>query len=447
VPELVDIARRVATAACGGEQVEAYVSWTKDTHVRAYDRGIETLSSAEGAGVGVRVIVGKKQGFAYVGSLEGDAPVEALAEARDNAGFASEDEHAAIASPDGVEALELDLWRYELVSTPTEAKTEMALELERLAYAVDKRIRTVVEADYSDTAIEFAIATSTGIEESGRRTRCYVGTEVIADDGRGDQTGYGYSLGRAPLDLDLEDAAAKAVERAVRLLGATKPPSAPVTVVLDPRVTATLLSVLASTLSGEEVAKGRSLFAGRVGEEVAHPAFRLVDDPTNTAAPGAARVDSEGLACRRNVLIEDGRLLGYLYDTRAGHLAGVRSTASAVRGGFKSTPGVGARALTLDRGEHDPEEILRLVGEGLYVQKVSGVHSGVNRVSGDFSVGAVGLLISGGSFAEPVREFTIASTIQRMLQHVLFIGSDLTWPAGNACGLTLAIGEMSMGGA
>jgi PmbA protein len=446
VPELAAIARRIAHAACGGEQVEAYVSWTKDVHVRAYEADIETLSSAETAGVGVRVVVGNRQGFAYVGSLEGSGPEEALAEARDNASFASEDEHAGLATPDGVEPVELDLWRDELASTSTAAKTEMALELERLARAADKRIRTVVEADYSDTAVEFAIATSTGIEASGRKTHCFVGTEVIANDGRGDQGGYGYSLGRAPADLDLEEAAARAVEQAVRMLGATKPASRMVTAVPDPRVTSTLLSVLASTLSGEEVAKGRSLFANRVGEQVAHPSFKLVDDPTNTAAPGAARVDSEGLACRRNVLIEEGRLLGYLYDTRAARLAGVRSTASAVRAGFKSTPGVGARALALTAGDHDPEEILRLVGDGLYVQSVQGVHSGVNRVSGDFSVGAEGLMISGGAFAEPVRELTIASTIQRMLQHVLFIGSDVEWRAGNACGLTLAIGGISMSG-
>lgn len=446
MPDLLDIARRVATAACGGEQVEAYVSWALDTHVRAYDGGIESLSSAETTGVGVRVVSGKRQGFAYVGSVEGDAPEQALAEARDNAAFSSEDEHVGLSVGDGFEPVELDLWRDELTTTSVADKTELALELERRSRNIDERVRTVREADYADGASEFAIATSTGIESSGRRTRCYVATRVIADDGTGDQSGMGYTIGRAPSELDLDLAAEQAVERAVRMLGATKPAGRTVTVVFDPHVTATLLGVLASTLSGEEVAKGRSLFAGRVGEEIAHPAFRLVDDPTDVAAYGAARVDSEGLACRRNVLIEDGRLIGYLYDTYAGRLAGVPSTASAVRGGFKSTPGVGARALALDPGEHDQEAIIRLVGEGLYVQHVSGVHSGVNRVSGDFSVGADGLLISGGALGAPVREFTVASTIQRMLQHVTLIGSDLEWLAGNACGLTLAIGEMSMGG-
>jgi PmbA protein len=446
VPDLLSTARRIAAAAGADEQIEAYVSWGRDTHVRAYDGSIESLSSAETTGVGVRVVVGKRQGFAYVGSLEGDGPQEALAEARDNASFATEDEHVGLAVPDAVDPVDLDLWRDELVAASVAAKTELALDLEKRARSADSRLRSVVEADYADAAIEFAIAASTGIEATGRRTRCHVATEVIANDGRGDQSGYGYSVGRAPSELDLDDAAQKAAVRATRLLGATKPASRTLTVVLDPRVTATLLGVLASTLSGEEVAKGRSLFAGRVGEEVGSPALHLVDDPTDQEALGAARVDSEGLACRRNVLIDGGRLTGYLYDTYAGRLAGVPSTASAVRAGFKSTPGVGARALALRPGDHDQDAILRQVADGLYVQHVKGVHSGVNTVSGDFSVGAEGLLIRGGTFAEPVREITVASTIQRMLQHVILIGSDLEWLAGNACGLTIAIGDMSMGG-
>jgi PmbA protein len=92
------------------------------------------------------------------------------------------------------------------------------------------------------------------------------------------------------------------------------------------------------------------------------------------------------------------------------------------------------------------DEVLAVVGEGLYVQSVTGIHSGVNPVSGDFSVGAEGLLIKGGSLAEPVREVTVASTLQRMLQSVVAIGGDLRWLPGVAAGQTLAIGDMQLSG-
>ena len=199
-------------------------------------------------------------------------------------------------------------------------------------------------------------------------------------------------------------------------------------------------------MSGEAVVKGRSFFAGRIGEEVAASSVTLVDDPTDTRAYGAASHDGEGLACRRNVLISDGFLRMFVFDTVSGRRAGMPSTGSAMRGGFAGTPSAGCRALILSPGDLGAEQILAAVSEGLYVQSVSGIHSGVNPVSGDFSVGAEGLMIRNGALAEPVREATVASTLQRMLQSVVAIGNDLRWLPGAAAGQTLAVADMQLSG-
>jgi PmbA protein len=294
--------------------------------------------------------------------------------------------------------------------------------------------------------VEATVATSTGIRSRVRRTGCFLSAEAIAGETDDTQTGYGFSVGRSPEELSLARAADDAVQRATRLLGARKPASARLTVVFEPEVSSTLLSILAGTLSGEAVLKGRSLFADRVGESVSTPGVTLVDDPTDARAYAASAFDAEGLACRRNSLIDDGVLQGYLYNTYAGRRAGRASTASAVRAGFKGAPGVGARALSLVPGPLSQEEVLAAVGDGLLVQSVAGIHSGVNPISGDFSVGAEGLMIRDGALAEPVREITIASTIQRMLLGILHVGADLEWLPGNAAGMTLAIADLSMSG-
>jgi PmbA protein len=204
--------------------------------------------------------------------------------------------------------------------------------------------------------------------------------------------------------------------------------------------------VIASALSGEALVKGRSFFDGRIGELVAAPSVTLVDDPTDARTFRASTHDGEGLACRRNVLIADGILQMFVFDTVSAKRAKTQPTGSALRGGFAGTPSAGCRALVLSPGTRGPEEILASVGEGLYVQSVIGVHSGVNPVSGDFSVGAEGLMIRDGVLAEPVREVTVASTLQRMLQDVVEIGSDLRWLPGVAAGQTLAIADMSLSG-
>jgi PmbA protein len=445
--ELLDIATRVAGAARDGEQVEAYVARGRSTEVKVFEGDVESLSSAESAGVGIRIIAGSRQGFAYAGSLDESVVIETLAEARDNASFGTADEYLGLASPDGVAAPSLDLWRDGLASFPPAEKVGQALELERLVRAGDPRIRQVESAYWGDSMGESAVATSTGIAASSRGTSCYVSAFAIAGEGAETQTGGGYSVGRAPDEIDLDKAARDAVERATRLLGARKPPSRRLVVVLEPRIAATLLSILGGTLDGESVLKGRSLFADRIHEQVSVPELTLVDDPTDPDAYAASQYDAEGLASRRNVLIEGGVLHRFLYNTYAARRAGTTSTASAVRAGFKSGPGVGARALSLVPGSKSPEEIVSSIGSGLLVQSISGVHSGVNPVSGDFSVGAEGMLFKDGTLTEPVREITIASTLQRMLLGVVAIGSDLERLPSSAAGLTLAIDDVSMSGA
>ena len=450
--DLDDLAQSVVGRARAGEGMEVYVTRGTDTEVRAYDGEVESLTSADSSGVGIRVLVdgpggaGSQVGFAWAGSLDPDVIAATLDDARDNARFATPDPDVVLAEPDGVPAVQLDLWDDGVAATPMEKKVALALDLERATRAADPRVRQVSSADYSDSRVEVALASTTGISSFRRRTNAFLSVDAIAGDGADTQTGSGFSVGRGPGDLVPDEAMDDAVARATRMLGAQKAQSGHCTVVFDPRVVSTLLAVVASALSGEAVVKGRSLFAGRIGESVAVGGVTLVDDPTDSRAYGAASHDGEGLACRRNVLISEGVLRMFVFDTVSARRAGTVSTGSAVRGGFAGTPSAGCRALVLAPGARGHDEIVAAVGDGLYVQSITGVHSGVNPVSGDFSVGAEGLKIEGGALGQPVREVTVASTLQRMLQSVVEVGGDLRWLPGVAAGQTVAIADMALSG-
>lgn len=187
------------------------------------------------------------------------------------------------------------------------------------------------------------------------------------------------------------------------------------------------------------------MFADRLGEAVAASGTTLIEDPTLSEAYAAATHDGEGVPTRRTEIIRDGVLVSLLHNTYTARKAATRTTGSAMRG-LGSAPGVGARALFLEPGALGPEDILASVPEALYVQSVNGLHSGTNPASGDFSVGAEGLMVRAGSFAEPVREVTIASTLQRMLLDLGEVGSDLTWLPGGGAGQTLLISDMALSG-
>lgn len=447
---LVALARRVAEQARAGEQVEAYVVRTRDTEVEVFGGEVESLSVAGVEGAGIRVIAGGRQGFAWAGSLDEEVVHETLAEARDNAVFGAVDEWNGLASAAdlaGFEAPDLDLWRDDLLAVPTDEKVRLALELEAATKAADPRVRAVESAGYGDGMSEAAVASSEGVEAYARRTTCSAYSFALAGEAAETQTGYGFAAGRTVADLDLDAIPRDASERAVRLLGAQQPRGRRIPVILDPLVTRSFLGVLSAALNGESVLKGRSFFAERVGDVVAADGVTLLDDPTDPRALGASTHDAEGVPTRRNDLVVGGVLRGFLHNVYTGRRSGGATTASALRGGYKSTPGVGVRALRLEPGRLSPAEIMAAVPEALYVQSVSGLHSGTNPISGDFSVGAEGLMVRDGAFAEPVREVTIASTLQRMLLDVVEVGADLTFLPGATAGMTLLIAEMTMSGA
>ncbi|MEJ7799227.1 MAG: TldD/PmbA family protein [Ilumatobacter sp.] len=443
--DLLDIVDRVVARAQPGEQVEAFVSRGGDTEVRVYHGEVEHFVAAQAEGIGIRIIRDGRTGFAYAGTLDDAAVAEVLAEARDNVQFGTVDEWAGLAEPDGVSVTDQSLWNDELAGFETDRKIELAKELERLTVGADSRIR-IDDSNYADAYGEAAVASTTGIRQWGRENGCYVSISTLADDGDETQTGFGFSVGRTPTVLDLERAAREAADRATRLLGARKPASGRTTVVLDPFVTAQFLGIISSTLNGEAVVKGRSLFKDRLGDEVASPLVTLVDDPTNPLAYTATDVDGEGLAARRNSLIDHGVLQQFTHNSYSARRAGTVSTGNATRGGFGGTPGVGALALSLQPGSRSQQEIVAGIDHGLLVQSVTGIHSGVNTISGDFSTGAAGLMIRDGQLAEPVREFTIASTLQRMLLDIVEVGGDVDWLPMPAAGVTLVIDDVTMSG-
>ena len=444
--DLVDLARRVVADAGPGEQVEVMVSRRTSTTVKAYDGEVESLTSADSSGAGVRVIRDGRQGFAHCGSLDAEVLRETLDEARNNATFAEPDEFNGLAVPDGVESIPHDQWSEAVVEFAADRKIDLALDLERRVRGLDPRITGVRSTSYGDGWGEIALVSSIGIEVTDRGSSCSISTQPLARDGDETQTGWSVDVSRDPDALDLEHVAAEAVDRATRLLGATKPPSARMTVVLEPRLAITLLGIVSGMLSAEVVLKGRSPFVDRVGETVGSSVLTLIDDPTRQESIGAEQYDGEGLACRANPLIIDGVLQGFLHDSYTGRRSGTASTGSAIRGA-RSLPGVGAQLLVMSPGSRSFDELVASIDHGLYVGSLTGLHSGVNRVSGDFSVGADGIMIRGGAMAEPVRELTLGSTLQRLLLDVVEVGGDFEWLPGGDGGASLVIADVSVSGA
>jgi PmbA protein len=445
-PDLLDLCDAAVAAAADGEALEAYAEESRHTEASALRGEVEGLRFAESRGVGVRVIRDGRVGYAWAADPDADEVRTAVGRARENAALAEPDEAHVLPPAEEAEPMP-ELFREASAAVPTADKVEMALEIERRAISRDPRSTRVDLAQVGDAVSRVAIASTTGVRAGSARTDAWCVVVTLAGDDDETQTGFSFRIGRGLDQLEWEPVVDEAVERGVRLLGATKPPTARVPVILDRYAASSFLGVLAGAVSADAVQKRRSLFADREGERIGSELFTLVDDGRHPDGPAAAPFDDEGTPTGRTELFTAGVLNGFLYDAvtaaRAGR--GRRSTGNGRRSGYRSVPGVGTTNFYVEAGTSSFEELLARAEGGVLIQEVSGVHSGANPISGEFSVGATGLRVSGGALGEPLREMTIASTLPEMLAAVTGVGDDLRFFSSVGTP-TILIGEMTLAG-
>lgn len=447
--ELSAAARRAVEAAtgAGASDAEAYVSRESGRTVRVHGGEVESLTAATQTGVGIRAWSGHRVGYAYGTDLSEAGVAAIAARAAEAAAVADEDEFAAPPQPAEAEALP-GLSDPSIAEWETPRAVDLALTVERTALESDPRLVGVEVAVYADSGEQVAIASSTGVAGEYESSSCYAYLQALAEGEGARETGLGFGLARGPRGLDPEAIGDEAAERALAMIGAGKPASRSCPVVLDETVAASFAGLIGGRLGAKAVQRGRSPFAVRLDEAVASEAFALHDDGRDPQGPASAPFDAEGVPRRRTALIEGGRLRSYLYDTYTANREGVSSTGSAARQGYRSLPSVSSSNLMVAPGTLSFEQLLAEAGDGILVTDVAGLHSGVNPVTGVFSVGASGREIRSGALAEPVREFTIAGELVAMLGAVSAAGAETRWvPFGGSVSTPpLLIAEMAISG-
>lgn len=436
------------TLAAGAGEAEAYATEATKREIRVHGGEVESLSTATERGIGVRAWDGTRLGFAYGTDLSADGMADLARRAAGAAAVADEDEFAGPAMAAGQAEPLAGLSDSSVEDWGVAEAAELALSVERAALAADDRVAAVEQAVYFDSAERVAIVGSTGIGGEYESTAAYAYLQALAEGDSGRESGLGFGIGRGPAELDPERIGREGALRATDMIGAAKPGSRSCPVVLDPTVAASFVGLLGGAVSADAIQRGRSPLAGKLGETVAGEAFVLHDDGRHPKGLDSSPFDGEGVPRRRTELIGGGELKSLLFDTYSARRSGSSSTGNAGRSGYRSLPSVSASNLIVATGDLDFEGLLRRAGDGVYVTDVAGLHSGVNPVTGVFSVGASGRAIEGGALAGALREFTIASDLISMLRAVAATGSEARWvPFGGAVSAPpVLIGEMTVAG-
>lgn len=427
----------------GADQSEAFVIKSKDLTIDVSNGSVETLKLAEDRGLGLRVFRQGRVGFAYTSDLSEAAVNEIILQALANSDKTSPDEFNILPAPGGQYA-GLDLYDRQIEEVPVEEKIEIAKAIEKIARGHDPRVTITERSSYFDTWYQILLANSHGISAGYQGAYCGCYADVVAEENGDTQTGFAVKMTLRFKDLEPSGVGLEAAQKAVRKLGAKSINTQKAVIVFDPYIATSFLGVIAPALSAEALQKGKSLFAGKAGQGVASEKVTIIDDGSMPGGIASSPFDGEGVPTSRTVLVEKGKLRGYLHNTYTAAKDGVGSTGNGTRGSFKSTPEVGTTNFYVEPGQTAPEDLITDIGRGLYITDVMGMHT-ANPISGDFSVGAAGILIENGRLTIPVRGVAIAGNILDLLNEVEEVGSDLTFFGGKGAP-TLRISRMVISG-
>ncbi len=439
----------LAESACknaklaGAGEAEAYLSYNREFSAEVREGQTETIKVALDRGLGLRVVKNGKVGFAYTSDLEKASLKNIADQAIANARETAADPYRIFPSPSPLYP-ELELYDSAVVKTPVETKIDLAKAMEEAARAFDPRVKIIESSNYQDIEACVLLVNSKGIKNSYRATYCGVNLSLVAGEGEDQQTGFAMDYRLRFDDLDAEKIGREAAFRAVRMLGAKPVSTRETTVLFDPYVAAGFLDLLGPALTAEAVQKGRSLFMGKVNQPVAALTVNIIDDGIMPGGIASAPFDGEGVQMSRKTLIEEGILKGYLHNTYTAAKENGASTGNCMRSSYKSAPDVGTTNFFIQPGVYTPDELINSTGNGIYITEVIGMHT-ANPISGDFSVGAAGILIENGQLTKPVRGIAIAGNIQEVFQQIDGIGSDLIFFGGQGSP-TLRIARMVVSG-
>jgi PmbA protein len=426
----------------GADAAEVYLETTRNLSVQVLKAEIETIEEASSQGVGFRVFVDNKMGFSHCNDFSDRALEDTISRAVAFAKLSSPDENNVLTDEAGVTRID-ELYDPGIASVPMDNKINMALELENLALGVEG-ITKSSGAGYGEGESEIFIGNSNGIVKSYQSSGCYLGVYVVAEKGDQKNTG-GETCSRVFFSdlMSLEEIAERASKKALELLDPVMIETQKAAIIFDPAVARSLLGGVITAINGERVLQGASFLKDYLNRQFASPLLTMIDDGTRSRSLGSSPFDGEGVPTKRNVLVENGVLKSFIYNTKAANRAGVKSTGNASRNGFTALPGIGVHNVSLATGNHSQSEIIAGTARGLILKEVTGY--GIDAVSGNFSGGASGLWIVNGEIKHPVKGVTIAGRAFEILNGIDMVGNDIDLNRRFAAP-TFRVAEMQIGG-
>lgn len=417
--------------------------------VTIYEGEIDQYSVNSNSGLSFRGLYNDKMGYSYTEILDEYALEMLIKNAKENA-MAIEDEDIEIIYGNKDVYSSIDSYNEELEKVDVNEKINLALQLEKDTKAESEKVKTIDDCIVASGKGERYISNSKGLDLKHISNMIYAMVSPVVEDGGKVNTAYSFKASYDIKEIDTKKLAKESVSDALSYMGAESVPSGKYGIIVRNDVMADILSTFWGIFSAYNVQKGMSLLKGKLGTNIASNKVTIIDDPLMKKGLCSIPFDDEGVATYTKTVIEEGLLKTYLYNLKTAKKDGVKSTGNASKASYSSPIGTSPSNFYIKPGNKDLAELMKILGDGLFITEVQGLHSGANTVSGDFSLAAKGFVIKNGEVIKPVEQITVAGNFYNMLLDIVYLGSDFKFgiPTGNSCfgSPSLILKELSVAG-
>lgn len=422
-----------AALSTGGDFAEIYVEDRTNTGILLIGGKVDSTMSGRDYGVGVRIFKGFNSVYAYTNKSDRDSLISTAKKAAQ-----------AIEGNQNGTALNLEKSSvssiHNILVDPSSIEKTKKVQLMRQAYDTAfnySELITQVSVNYTDYTQNIMVANSEGLWREDTRTRCRLGISSVASKNGEMQSGFfgpGASKGYEFFEnLDVNHYATEASRIAVTMVNAKYSPSGKMAVIIDNGFGGVIFhEACGHGLEATSVAKGLSVFSGKVGQQIASPIVTAIDDGSIPGEWGSYNIDDEGTKSQRNVLIENGILKGYMIDKLNARRMKMDITGSSRRQGYRYAPTSRMSNTYIDNGKSTPEEIIANTEKGIYAKHMGG--GSVNPATGEFNFSVMeGYIVENGQIKDPVRGATLIGKGTDILTKIDMVGNNLLQSQG-MCG-------------
>ncbi|MGL4971282.1 MAG: TldD/PmbA family protein, partial [Cetobacterium sp.] len=406
------------------EEFEIYFTSSESETIKVFKGEVDTYSNSQNMGISFRTKVDGKMGYSYTESLEEEDILPLIERAISN-GKIIENLDVIETYGEQKEYEKIDSFNPDLENISVQEKIDFLLKAEKTALEIDSRIKSVNYCMMGSGKGENIIKNSKGLDLYHKGNSIYAYLAVVVQDGESIKNDAAYIVAKNFSDMDPMELATEAVSKALKKLNSISIQSKEYDVIIENDTFADLLGSMSGIFSAEAVQKGVSKFKGKLHEVVANPLVTITDNPHLKDGYGSAPFDAEGVPTKPKNLIENGVLKTYIHNLKTSKKDGVESTGNAAKGGYKGTMGISTFNLYLEKGENSFDTLLNKIQNGILITGFSGLHSGLNSISGDFSLATEGFLIENGVITKPLNQITAAGNFFELLKNIEFIGDDL----------------------